>query len=798
MQKPTVTRILPDHDPDLKPGYIFASYPWPAWWIAGNGWDGHTPVVWAFRRRVELAVAGVFRIHVSADQRYDLYLDGERIGWGPERGDPACWFYETYDLHLPAGAHTLVARVWWGGKGVLAPYAHMTAEPAFMVYGEGAANDLFTTGVAEWEVLPVAGMAFVPPQVRDSFCVSGGRVEIEGSAFSWDYEKGGGYGWQTPRKVLGANLRAQGNSAPYQWWLRHAMLPPMFEGAVTGGRVRWAGAVWDEATPLRAADSLDAEAARFDAWVKGGAPLRVEADAVRHVLVDLGDYVCGWASVTCSGGAGASIRVRWAESLFTEQRWFEKGNRDEIEGKYFRGLYDTYFCDGGKNRFFEPPWWTAGRYLLVSIETAGEPLVLEKFHIRETHYPYRFEAVFNADDTRWNDVAPLAKRVLEMCSHESYMDCPYYEQLMYAGDTRLEVLATYALTRDDRLPQKAIWMFDLSRRDSGFTTARYPTREKQVIPPFSLWWVMMVHDALMWRGDQEFVRARLPGVRAVLEGFRIYVGDDGLLHAPKGWNFVDWPGWPKGMPPGAESGVNATLNLHACLTFAAAAELEDWAGEPLLAQRNRELAARLAASAERVFWDEPRGLFAEDAEHTAFAEHAQYMAMLCGFFDHKAAGLIDRIVSLSDSEITRATIYFSFYLFEAFARHKALDRAYPRFDLWFGLRANGFRTTPEKPEPTRSDCHAWGAHPMFHVFASLCGIRPAAPAFERVRIAPQPCGNKTLRATMPHPNGDITVDLALGGNGGWTGTLATPEGVPAEALLPDGRTLKWDGGAFRV
>ena len=32
-----------------------------------------------------------------------------------------------------------------------------------------------------------------------------------------------------------------------------------------------------------------------------------------------------------------------------------------------------------------------------------------------------------------------------MCAHETYMDCPYYEQLQYGGDTRLEILATYSL-----------------------------------------------------------------------------------------------------------------------------------------------------------------------------------------------------------------------------------------------------------------------------------------------------------------------------------------------------------------
>jgi hypothetical protein len=425
---------------------------------------------------------------------------------------------------------------------------------------------------------------------------------------------------------------------------------------------------------------------------------------------------------------------------------------------------------------------------MVSIFARDEDVVFERLDVRETHYPHEWAASFECSDARWRDVEPIAKRVLEMCSHESYMDCPYYEQIMYVGDTRLEVLATYALTRDDRLPRKAIRMFDLSRRDGGLTTSRYPTREKQVIPTFSMWWVMMVHDFMMWRDDAAFTRKHLPGVRAVLEALRVHVRD-GLLHAPLGWNFVDWSGWWGGMPPGAQSGANGTINLKAAWLFRLAAEIEDWAGEPLLAQRDRELAASLARNAERVFWDEKRGLFAEDAEHTHFAEHAKCMAALSGFFDDRASQILERTLG---EEMTRATIYFSFYLFEAFARHGMLQRAYPRFDLWFGLKERGFFTTPESPEP-RSDCHAWGAHPMFHVHASLCGIRPASPCFKSVRIAPQPCGSTFLKASMPHPQGDITLDLREE-NGRWRGEVATPAGVPCELLLPDGARATWEGG----
>jgi hypothetical protein len=90
------------------------------------------------------------------------------------------------------------------------------------------------------------------------------------------------------------------------------------------------------------------------------------------------------------------------------------------------------------------------------------------------------------------------------------MDCPYYERMMYVGDSRLEALVTYVSARDARLPLKALTVFDQSRRSPGLTASRYPTRHRQTIPPFSLWWVAMVHDHARWRNDPIGVKALLP------------------------------------------------------------------------------------------------------------------------------------------------------------------------------------------------------------------------------------------------------------------------------------------------
>jgi hypothetical protein len=89
---------------------VFQRGAWPAKWVQHPDVNGVEPAVVAYRRILTLAYDTTVRIHVTADERYELFLDGQRIGRGSERGDRHCWFFETFDLSLPAGCHVLVAR----------------------------------------------------------------------------------------------------------------------------------------------------------------------------------------------------------------------------------------------------------------------------------------------------------------------------------------------------------------------------------------------------------------------------------------------------------------------------------------------------------------------------------------------------------------------------------------------------------------------------------------------------------------------------------------------------------------
>src|ERR687897_838561 len=79
---------------------------WPAKWVSHPD-PGPPPFVAAYRRTFKLTAPATVRLHVSADERYQIWLDGTLLGRGPERGDLDHWYYETYEVPLGAGRHTL-------------------------------------------------------------------------------------------------------------------------------------------------------------------------------------------------------------------------------------------------------------------------------------------------------------------------------------------------------------------------------------------------------------------------------------------------------------------------------------------------------------------------------------------------------------------------------------------------------------------------------------------------------------------------------------------------------------------
>ena len=493
-----------------------------------------------------------------------------------------------------------------------------------------------------------------------------------------------------------------------------------------------------------------ARASGIEAGAFPAAALRVPAASEVRLLLDQGEIVNAYPELHASGGKGALVRLTYAEALYDANG--QKGDRNDIDGKQIAGLYDELVADGGANRRFMPLWWRSWRFLELHVKTADEPLTLEGLKAFATGFPFQKRARFTSDDPELERIFDVSYRTMRLAGHETYMDAPYWEQLQYVGDTRIDALLNYTLAGEDRLARRSILHFDWSRGAYDITQSRYPTAEVQLIPPYALFFVSMVHDYWSYRGEPAFVRERLPAVRASIDWFLARLRDDGLVGFLPYWIHVD-TGTSQDEAIKEEDGRSLAVTLQLVETLRQAAELEEALGDATRAALYRRR-ADASAAAVRAHFDADKALLPDTPERRTWGHPVNIWGLVNGGVPEAGREAAARNVlavgrhpagRASDGgrgapwpldQVPSASLYFRFYLSRALEATGHGDAYVGLLQPWRDLLAKGLTTWPEHPEPSRSDCHAWSAHPAFDLLRIVAGIKPAAPASPRSVSSP--------------------------------------------------------------
>jgi alpha-L-rhamnosidase len=749
---------------------------WKAQWITSADAPHRDQAILHFRKTIELPQQPThFIVDVSADNQFILFVNGHRAGVGPSRADLARWRYETYDIapFLHQGTNVLAATVW--NFATFAALAQMTDRIGFLLHGNSDAERIADTD-STWDVEQEKGIDLLPVKLPGFYYAAEPGITLDANKFDWSWNS------DSPQKkeswtkavTLGRGALRGETDAPNNWQLVSDPLPLMemtLESAGTVARV----------TGIPKPPNFPA------------AGFTIPANTTASILLDNGHLTTAYPALTASGGSGATIRLTYAEALYDDNG--EKGNRNEIDGKHILGLVDEFLSGGSTSHEFMPLGWRTWRYLQLDVETKDQPLTIEGLRSWFTAYPFVEKASFQSDDPSLTPIWQIGWRTARLDAHDTYMDTPYWERLQYIGDTRLQALISYTVAGDDRLGRQAIEAFNHSRIPDGLTQSRYPSSLVQMIPTFSLLWIGMVHDFYIYRDDPDFVRRNVPGVRTVLDWFLRHQRPDGLLAKIEWWPFVDWgKDFEGGMPPQDENGGSSVLTLQFIEALRYAAELEDAYGDPHVAENYRRAAERASKAIPELCWNQKYGLLADTPAQQHFSQHANILAVWLDILpkeQHK--NVLTKILSTSDPDftvsdsvppMTSASYYFRFYLARALEHAGVADDYLRLLKPWHDMVSLGLTTWAESPEPTRSDSHAWSAHPNYDLLTLVAGIRPKSSRFETVLIEPHLGALKNVHATLPIPKGLVEVQYARAANG-----------IEAEVTLPAGVSgeLVWHG-----
>jgi hypothetical protein len=692
-------------------------------------------------------------LRISADSRYKLYVNNTFVEYGPAKGDDQVWFYDEIDIApwLREGENVLAVEVLH--YGVLTPANHSifhSDTPGLYVgdVGGHGFNEGWKCRMDDGFRQIPEGDGFAPLQVledRDGF-----------GDLAW---KNPGYddsGWETaaayPFDAVSRNI-SPGNlfPRPIPTMLK---IPQLFLG-VMGERCSAVKEDWN-------------------ALCYGEGRVEIPAHSNIWVELDAGELTTGFLSLRLTGGQGAEVKLLTSEGYVleppSEQHWFPvKGDRTDWVHGLLCGFTDTFRPSGGGTpelpQEFAPFWWRTFRFVRLDICTGDEPLTVCGFNYLETGYPLDVQTEVTTSDRSLTDIWDISLRSLRRCMQETYTDCPFYEQLQYIMDTRSQILYTYAISADDRLARETIEMFSHARRYDGLPNCSYPNTGPNIIPGFSIYYILMLHDHMMYFGDKSFLRKYLGTVDGILDYFDRHLEENGIVGklgtVNKGdyWSFIDWsPAWQKtdGMPSAGLKGPITMESLLYVLGLQRASELCDYLGRHDTAREYRERAAALQ-KAVNIHCLDSEGIYLDGPGVLEYSVHAQIFAILTGTVS-AGAGKPLLVAALDNpAKFAQCSVAMYFYLFRALEKVGLYERTGGLWEPWRKMLRNHLTTCVENDTDQRSDCHAWGALALYELPAVTLGVRPAAPGYEKIAVKPIPGCLDYAEGTVITPKGTLSV-----------------------------------------
>ncbi|KAM5343422.1 hypothetical protein ACJ41O_011959 [Fusarium nematophilum] len=767
-----------------------------------------------FRRDFEIChgLPERLAIQITADTRYKLYVNSQQVAFGPVKGDQNLWFYDEIDIapFLRPGHNRIAVCV--------LRFFHSTSyAPSFPRLPSGGLRVL-VPDETDWATQLESSTRW--ETAIDPFTIL--RIDEPEDHFLHIYERTSRVEDRSLEWVAAKLLQfknSTGNSPP--WQLSPRLIPPLRTQKVSCSGIR------------NVHSALESElwaAAFVENYGSLNNRLLLPAGSKHSLELVMPHHVTAFLRVrfTRPSISGGSLTVMYSESYEDEPKETPWVRRKDDRSDYSKMLYGPrdiyefqgsireeplgYSDDDDAYEVFMPFHFRTFRFLRLDFQAGPCDLIIDGLEIESVNYPLDVHASFTTTGSEqsdiWDHLWTTSIRTLCNCMHDCYEDCPMYEQLQYAMDTRSSSLFTYNISGDDRLARQAIIQLHNSfQARLGLTASRAPSHRQQFIPHFSLYWVCLIADHWAYYGDREFASRFLPVIDAILGYFGGRVDCHGLVTSevrPGIWNFVDWTAeWkPHGIPPAiARTGISTYANQLYAYSLENAAQLVSALGRTATACEYRSRAASIISALQAHCFD---GEFFSDtltsvANPTDYSQHCQIWGVLCGATTGKEAEKLLRgsLRRAAAGELVQESISMSFYTLRALsvAGGSLYDETFHRFwDPWRKQLRQNVTTWVEDSVSQRSECHAWGSVPIYEFMAEVAGIRPLEPGWSAIEFRPRLGIFRDVRARMPlkmvdgEVRGFIYVSWAVDASGDTEVRLrldlAETDMVPVHVFLP--------------
>lgn len=448
------------------------------------------------------------------------------------------------------------------------------------------------------------------------------------------------------------------------------------------------------------------------------------------------------------------------------------------------------------------------RYVLLQ----GKDVCVRNFKVVEATAPLGEGARFQSSDPLLDHIFEMCKLTARLCSEDTFVDCPTYEQTFWVGDARNEALVHQAVFGDPTLPARC-WRLAAKSLDQGpLVNSHVPSGWETTIPAWSFLWSVGCWEHFLYTADKDFLVNVYPAMLRQAKNAAAYLNAGGLFEM-EAWNLTDWA--PMDQPRNAVSAPNqGWFILAADATRKAARAVGDWGS----AEQLGALVEKVRAATNRVLWNNRRKAYTDclsggdGSQSQTFSIQTQCVLALAGIPTGERS-LITKEILLRRSEgfVQPGTPFFLFFLLQYMERESAHLEMAALIKHWWGAMVQKGATTCWELLPgympggrwTRSHCHAWGAGPAYFLLRNQLGCVPVGtqyrdgttlPSWRKLLFAPKPAGLEWCRGEVPTPGGLVRAEWRRDVNGLIEYEIEAPEII--EVVV--GRGLEGSGEIRRV
>jgi len=690
---------------------------------------------------------------ITADQSYQLYLNGRYVCRGPARGYQSHWPYDQID----------VREYLQGGRNVLAIRAYNPGFSNFQYLTQGYAGLLVA---AEWD-----GLVIVTDETWKCRRQTGLNRDAVPTSMQLFGQEHIDLRIEDPRwfevDCDDSDWTSRVATAPWNAMPWHRLEPrgiPMLEEIEISPTIALGISEGVSAAGYQNARDVSRlffdeglEISRQSFSAREVVVLPSAAGAFRRILIDFERTVVGSLGLDISGARGGEI----IDSLHVET----------VDPETLAPLYQPattchmafshrMICREGLNQHFF--YHSFGfRYLVISVRDSMTTLTIRPT-LRTTYYPLQISGKFESSDAELEAIWQTCTWTQRVCSMDAFVDTPWREQAQWWGDARVQAWNTFHLSGDNRLFRRGIAQIAGQTTPEGMTYGHAPTMAHGcILPDFSLVWILTLWDDYWQTGSTEAFRAHEDVVRGILDYFRHSLNPQNRLARfdSRYWLFLDWTELQR-------KGCPTVLNLWLLVVLDKLVLLYAVEEKPEKVEELTEWAAELRGALGALIDD--RGLihdgFADDGSLVPETSiHSQTLAIVACLDSSLEHRMLDQILLpfIRGEEpqlagVARPSAYWITYLFAVLQERGFQSEVLSCIrQNWMPMVQHG--TTWENFRPKvgeESFSHAWSAHPLYHLMQILGGVTQTAPAWKSIRFSPFFYGD-SADVTIPTPQGLI-------------------------------------------